>query len=65
MNATMSSALNIQFLMVSIAEMLQDVLLTITDVFAAEITKMSVKMTLCVCFTGGLFDGDHFDVIWS
>jgi len=43
MNATMSSALNIQFLMVSIAELLKDVLLTMTDVFAAEVTKMCVK----------------------
>lgn len=43
MNAIMSSALNIQFLVVSIAEMLEDGLLTITDVFADEVTKICVK----------------------
>lgn len=48
MNATMLSALNIQFLVVSIAEILEGGLLTITDVFAAEVTKICVKWH-CVC----------------
>lgn len=43
MNATMSSALNIQVLVVSIAEMLEDDLLSILAIFVAEVTKMSMK----------------------